>query len=112
MQFSREKNTLNAKTRKQYKIYIKKKNTSQVFSINPECNSEHVQIEKKKCVCENKNFDGKWHQWRDFKEKWKLMYLLLPLGAVSETEDAPKETANGFQFQEIIMQGEKKSISF
>lgn len=36
------------------------------------------------------------------------MYLLLPLGAVSETEDAPKETANGFQFQEIIMQGEKK----
>lgn len=58
-------------------------------------------------MCENKNFDGKWHQWRDFKEKWKLMFLLLPLGAVSETEDAPKETANGFQFQEIIMQGEK-----
>lgn len=61
-------------------------------------------------MCENKNLEGKWHQRRDFKEKWKLMYLLLPLGAVSETEDAPKETANGFQFQEIIMHGGEKNL--
>lgn len=49
------------------------------------------------------NFKRKWHQWRVFKT-WKLMYLLLPLGAVSETEDALKKL-DGFQFQEIIMCG-------
>lgn len=37
----------------------------------------------------------------------EINVLPLPLGAVSETEDELKETANGFQIQEIIMHGGK-----